>query len=165
MKPGKTTELGGEFAQTKGNTRAPDRFLYYRDVAILRFYEKPTKVLCENEFTSTFLKRQNSNIWKEIMVTQTNVKSKIGIGRLLTIKFFAPISSKDTKSAIKYDFERMGDDYDLKEEEFCHKQLLIVCDYVQKVHGYQILQMQAEFTVDDDGQVWFLFANNIMISK
>ena len=63
---------------------------------------------------------------------------------------------------IKYDYERMGNDYELSEEEYCHKQLLVICDYVQKVHNFQILRMNAEFTVDEDGQIWLLFADEIV---
>lgn len=56
----------------------------------------------------------------------------------------------------------MGSDLHLSEEEYWHKQLLIIWDYVQKVHNYQILKMNAEFTVDEDGQIWFLYADEIV---
>lgn len=95
-----------------------DRSLHYRDVAILRFWNRPTKVLNENQFTFTFLKRQNDQIWNELMVVQTNIKAKLGTGRKIQIKFYAPIIDFNSSEPIYYDYERMGDDYDIDEEEF-----------------------------------------------
>ena len=36
-----------------------------------------------------------------------------------------------------------------------------MCYYVQKMHSVEILKMRAEFARDDNGTVWFLYANNI----
>jgi hypothetical protein len=40
----------------------------------------------------------------------------------------------------------------------------MMCHYVQKVHGIEILSMNAEFAIDDDNKIWFIFAKDIMIS-
>ena len=46
-------------------------------------------------------------------------------------------------------------------EEICHKQCLIICDYIQKVHNIEILHMIAEFSLDDDGVLWLINAYDI----
>lgn len=83
----RTRLLSNDFKSDLNQTqhfKPQERSLFYRDVAILRFWDKPTKILNENQFTFTFLKRQNDPIWKELMLVQTNVRSKIGIGKILS---------------------------------------------------------------------------------
>jgi len=128
---GKTTLIAPDssfdFNKTQSkNLRPADRMLYYRDVAILRYWNKKTRVNSETQFTITFLKRQNDQIWKELMVVQTNIKAKIGIGKILNITFYAPILSEDQEEPIEYDFNRMGEDSELDQQEICHKQCLII---------------------------------------
>lgn len=91
---GKHSNLANELSQIPVIARAPDRFLYYRDVALVRFHDKPTKILNENELSSIFLQGQNKPYWRDVIIVQTNVKSKIGTGKLINIKYFAPITLK-----------------------------------------------------------------------
>lgn len=79
--------------------------------------------MSENEFTMTFLRRQNDPLWKEVMLVQTNVKAKVGIGKIINIKFYAPVpDEKNRRRELCYDFDRLGEDFDLDDEEMCHKQ-------------------------------------------
>jgi hypothetical protein len=111
-----TTE--GEHSKTIQILKPSERLLYYRDVAILRFWDKGTKVLNETQFTKTFLKRQNDPIWKELMLVQTNIKAKIGMGKIISLKFYAPIIESNQSTSIEYDYERIGEDFELDAEEY-----------------------------------------------
>lgn len=36
-----------------------------------------------------------------------------------------------------------------------------MCFYVQKVHFYEILQIRCEFMEDENGTIWFFYADQI----
>jgi len=44
---------------------------------------------------------------------------------------------------------------------FCLKQIYKMCFYVQKVHYYEILQIRCEFMEDENGTIWFFYADQI----
>jgi len=100
---------------------------------------------------------------------QTCIKSRSGLGHPIVIYFWAPTPKLnkpgDTVETIRYDFRAKGQDIDLIRAKdwyaYCHKQCLKMCYYVQKMHSVEILKMRAEFARDDNGTVWFLYANQI----
>ena len=77
---------------------AQDIALYYRDIAVLKFHNDTTQVLCGKIFTSVFLTRQNDPFWTKVSYVQTNIKSKIGLGKIINYKFsVASIIDHDLK--------------------------------------------------------------------
>ena len=60
---------------------------------------------------STFLKRANDVFWESISCIQTNIKSKLGCGVPIIIKFFAPVNPNDIDAEIIYDFRILGEDH------------------------------------------------------
>lgn len=40
-----------------------------------------------------------------------------------------------------------------------------MCYYVQKMNCYEILKMRAEFTKDDNGTIWFVYASKIFARR
>ena len=72
----KTEEMKNDNSSVPGQYKPQEKQSNYRDVAIMRFWERPPKVMSENEFTLTFLRRQNDPLWKEVMFVQTNIKAK-----------------------------------------------------------------------------------------
>lgn len=71
-----------------------DKSLYYKDVAIFRFLDSTAQVFSDSNFLNIFYKRPNSPYWKTLDYVQTNIKSKIGIGKPIYIKFYADLASK-----------------------------------------------------------------------
>lgn len=82
------------------------------------------------------------------------------------VYFYAPAPSVKAGSehaTVKYDYRgcgdaiqmiRDGDDYG-----YCLKQCFKMCFYIQKMHNIEILKMRCEFAKDDNGTIWFLYAN------
>jgi hypothetical protein len=51
------------------------------------------------------------------------------------------------------------------EQQLCYQYCLRIGYYLQKVHGIDLLKMNCEFTVDDDGVMFFTYAFNIFIRR
>jgi hypothetical protein len=71
-----------------------------------------------------FHKKSNDNYWKTVNSIQTNVKSKIGCGMPITVKFYAKIDRHYPDETIIYDYKSLGDDVHLirnDEEKYCLK--------------------------------------------
>ena len=84
---------------------------------------------------------------------------KVGIGEPIIIKFYAPLNMSDTDSEIIYnfaDYENYSNDH-----EYCLFQCFKMAYYVSKVYSFEILKMRCEFTKDEDGHIWFMYANDI----
>ena len=115
------------------------------------------QVVNETGFMNTFLKRANDEYWNTVSYIQTNVKSKLGCGTPIIIKFYAPIGEgEEAEQEIQYDFRGLGADISLlrsDEYQYCVKQCYKMCYYVQKVYQFEILKMRAEFTKDENGTV------------
>ena len=113
---------------------------------------------------AAFKWRPAHKIWKSVIYIQTNVKSKLGCGTPIVIKFYAPLDVSNLEDEIVYDYEKFGNDLDLimnaEDEKYCMKQCFKMCYYVQKMYNQEILKMKAEFTKDDNGTVRIL---NILI--
>lgn len=71
------------------------------------------QVVSDTGFMNTFLKRANDDYWKSISCIQTNIKSKLGCGTPIIIKFYAPINIDEPSEEIIYDFKSLGSDEDL----------------------------------------------------
>jgi hypothetical protein len=73
---------------------------------------------------NTFLKRANDDYWKTVSCIQTNIKSKLGCGSPIIIKFYAPLDAIDSETEIYYDYKSLGTDEDLirkDEHQYCLK--------------------------------------------
>ena len=71
-----------------------DKSLFYKDVAIFRFLDNTAQVFSDSSFLNIFYRRTNSPYWRKLDYVQTNIKSKIGIGKPIFIKFYADLDSK-----------------------------------------------------------------------
>lgn len=90
-----------------------DRSIYYKDVVLIRYDDETVQVVNDNGFYNSFQRRANDDFWKKINCVQTNIKSKLGCGTPIIIKFFAPIDQEDPEAEINYDFRALGEDIDL----------------------------------------------------
>ena len=83
----------------------------------------------------------------------------------MSFHFFAPIA--DDSHEIDYSYAKMPKELDLLQEAnysvFMHKQCLKIGKYLQKVRGVQVLQMEAQFVLDDNKNMWLSYASNIQI--
>lgn len=79
---------------TSSQQEVPDKGLFYKDVAIFRFLDNKAQVFSDSNFLNIFYKRPNSPYWKTLDYVQTNIKSRVGIGRPIFIKFYADLKSK-----------------------------------------------------------------------
>lgn len=148
-----------------------EKSIHYKDVALIRERILPEEVqtvfdghkqdilriVNDTGFMKTFQQRAAHEYWHSVLYIQTNVKSKIGCGTPIVVKFRAPLKSESLDQEIVYDYQALGDDADLvingREERYCLKQCYKMCYYVQKVHNQEILRMKAEFTRDENGTV------------
>ena len=48
-------------------------------------------------------------------------------------------------------------------KDFCLRQVLKMCFYMQKLYNKEILQMNCDFFQDDNGEIWFMYATDILI--
>ena len=116
----------------------------------------------ETGFMNTFQRRRNDPFWKTVSCVQTNIKSKTGCGKPYIIKFYAPLNPDDPESEVEFDYKNVGEDADLMKRDihlYCLKQCFKICYYIQKVYFWEILKMRAEFMRDENGTIWFYFAN------
>lgn len=105
---------------------------------------------------NTFLKRANDDFWKTIGCIQTNIKSKLGCGTPVIIKYYAPVNPEYPDEEIVYNFRSYGEDADLiasDPHQYCLKQCYKMCYYIQKVYQIEVLKMRTEFMKDENGTV------------
>jgi hypothetical protein len=50
-------------------------------------------------------------------------------------------------------------------KDYCLRQILKIGHYITAVMKREILSMEAEFYMDDNGKIWFCYANNITQRK
>jgi len=48
-----------------------------------------------------------------------------------------------------------------KYRDYCYKQCLKMCYYLQMVRSREVLQMKVEFHQDDNKNIWFTYASDI----
>ena len=107
---------------------------------------------------------------QSIEVLQTCTKAKTGCGQPIFIQFLAPIDENGPEDEeINYDYKSKESDYDLlkdnRDMEYAEKQCLKYCYYIQKVRGFEVLSMKAEFFKDHNGWIWFYYAQNIHVRQ
>ena len=150
----------------KDNTFKMKQF-YYRDLALIRFNENENaQVVNENQFLKIFLLRNNDPFWKTIDYVQTNVKSQVGIGTPIVIKFYADLEPKNKDNRLSYNHSKFGKESEIKNELiYCLKQCYKICEHIQRVHMFEILKMRVQFMKDDDGKIWLNYARDIVARK
>jgi len=50
----------------------------------------------------------------------------------------------------------------LRPKDYCLRMVLKMCFYLQKIHEIEILQMNADFFQDDNGEIWFFYASDVL---
>jgi hypothetical protein len=133
-------------------------------VALVIYKDESVQVVSDAGFMNTFLKRANDDFWKTIGCIQTNIKSRLGCGTPVIIKFFAPVNPDDPEDEIIYDYKAFGQDEELikiDSHQYCLKQCYKMCYYIQKVYQYEVLKMRTEFMKDENGTIWFFYATQI----
>jgi len=92
-----------------------------------------------------------------VIYIQTNVKSRIGCGTPIVVKFYAPLDHLNPDAEIVYDFKSFGSEIDLirngDDYTYCLVQCYKMCYYIQKMHQTEVLKMKVEFTKDENGSV------------
>lgn len=48
-------------------------------------------------------------------------------------------------------------------EDYCLRMVLKMCYYISELRFREILNMNADFYIDDDGKIWFLYAKDILV--
>ena len=61
----------------------------------------------------TFQQRAAHEYWKQVIYIQTNIKSRIGCGTPIVVKFYAPLDHEVPEAEIQYDFRSLGDEVEL----------------------------------------------------
>lgn len=81
------------------------------------------------------------------------------------VNFEAPADADLPDEEIDYDYKSLPADIDLlahgEDMVYARKQCLKYCYYIQKVHGYEVLKMRADFFKDANGTIWFFYAHDI----
>jgi hypothetical protein len=60
-----------------------------------------------------FQKRAAHEYWSTVIYIQTNIKSKIGCGQPIVVKFYAPLDLENIDAEIVYDFKKFGTEIEL----------------------------------------------------
>ena len=72
------------------------------------------EVLNDNGFGKKFQHPdRTAGHWKDYKVVQTCLKSKLGLGQPIYVKFYADVNFQSPSEEIKYDFKAFGDDVHL----------------------------------------------------
>lgn len=82
-----------------------EKNIHYKDVALIRerimdneveyfdgHKENLLRIVNDHGFMNIFLKRAAHEYWHSVLYIQTNVKSKIGCGTPIVIKYYAPLN-------------------------------------------------------------------------
>ena len=51
----------------------------------------------------------------------------------------------------------------LRPKDFCLRMVLKMCFYLQKLYNKEVLQMNCDFFQDDNGEIWFVHATEILV--
>ena len=76
------------------------------------------------------------------------------------------MDARNVEAVINYDYRGVGDDIDLLGEDemkYCMKQCYKMGYFVQKLNNKEILRMRCEFLKDDNGTIWFSYADKIVL--
>jgi hypothetical protein len=88
----------------EANAQPGERSVYYKDVALIRetvteeekeYFDgnkdNILRIVTDHGFMNIFQKRAAHDYWKSVIYIQTNVKSRIGCGSPIVVKFYAPL--------------------------------------------------------------------------
>lgn len=117
----KTHDLGatgGSDLMDASKDGITEKSIHYKDVALIRERILPEEVhevfdghkqdilriVNDTGFMKTFQYRAAHEYWHSVIYIQTNVKSKIGCGTPIVVKFRAPLKSEDLDQEIVYDY-------------------------------------------------------------
>ena len=123
----------------------------------------------ESSFINIFLTRPNDMFWKTVLCILTNVKAKIGCGKPIIVKFYAPLNGEDPSAEIDFEYrgipDQKGPEQSLEsfEQQYALKQSLKLAYYVQKVYQHEILKMRVEFLKDENDKIWFFYASKLSV--
>ncbi|CAI2385609.1 unnamed protein product [Moneuplotes crassus] len=171
------------------NNSMSESSIFYIDTAILCLKGNKIKILNNKDFITIFSLRENEPYWNSVKFVQSNVKSKIGIGKKIPFLFLFDMEMdnsenenpneaqlqpkevlKHTKNIplkeyeeINYIDSQVEDISQLQGKQLCYQYCLRIGYYLQKVHGIEILMMTTEFTIDDDGVLWLTDARDISV--
>lgn len=79
------------------------------------------------------------------------MKSRISVGKLHIVRYFANLNEFDPKSEINYNIIPNSEDTGPVPKNpirFCHLVLQRIAFYLSKIYNYEILKMKAEFLED-----------------
>ena len=48
-------------------------------------------------------------------------------------------------------------------EDYCLRQVLKMCEYMQQIRKMEILRLKADFYVDANDKIWFFYATDILV--
>lgn len=51
---------------------------------------------------------------------------------------------------------------EIRPRDFCLKQVLKMCFYLQKIHNQEILSMKCDFYRDSNNKIWLFYAQDIL---
>eukprot|EP00347_Sterkiella_histriomuscorum_P017727 403348226 len=167
--------------------------LHYKDAAILRDIDGYVKVETESEFISEFRRRANDPFWKSLECIQTCIKSKQGLGKHVFMPFKIEIRQGDSiDQEITYDFQSIGRSYEqkiiddaqfqgiyqttfevqkevedkLRKENpqlYCERMTLKMGFYIQQIYQIEVLHMDLDYFIDDNGKIWLFYGKNIVV--
>lgn len=61
--------------------------------------------------------------------------------------------------------KKIEDVWPINDEDSVYQQCLKFCYYIQKVRGFEVLQMKAEFFKDHNGEIWFFYCRDINVRR
>ncbi|CAI2381583.1 unnamed protein product [Moneuplotes crassus] len=131
------------------------------DAAIYWYRDGRTKVATDNELAESLKLRSIDSFWKQIYCIQTIVRSKVGLGKPIFVKFVAPIDLNNPENMIEYDYKSFKAETSSSTEHYCLKQVLKMAFYIQKIHCYEIIAMKCDFLKDENDKIWFHHAEDI----
>lgn len=159
---------------------------YSKDVAIVKymhrdydnecefihpFYEEGAfRVMNDNEFGDLMAERSGSSMWKKICYMQGVVKCRQGMGETFVCTYYSH-DANDAEAIIE--LQNAGkDENELFEQAVMnniHRYAKFICRriaYTLAVNSQlELLRIQPEFTLDDNGKIWLISAQRISVKK
>jgi hypothetical protein len=134
-------------APPAGSGPIPEKNPWYKDVALIRekiledevgYFDGHKsdilRIVNDNGFMNTFQKRAAHEYWHQVIYIQTNVKSKLGCGTPVVVKFYAPLDLENLDAEIVYDYKALGSEQDLiragEDYTYCLKQCYKMCYFI-----------------------------------
>ena len=110
-------------------------------------------------------KRPNDPVWKNLDMVQTCLKAWIGIGFPIKVWYYAELDEYNPFAEIQYDLHTDEADkgpIPKNKRWYAHVILKRVAYYISRIYNYEILRMEGDFLIDDNGQIWLYGASKIV---